>query len=81
MKVSKMYVDINFDKNTAKFKQNFWKTKKLTFLVFNWVLCVLFTLAENKIVYRSLTLGSSFSGWLDTYFRKSQDSRFSQIER
>ena len=31
MKFSKMYVFINFDKNTVKFKKKFWKSKKLTF--------------------------------------------------
>ena len=34
MKFSKMYFFMNFDKNTAKFKYNFWKTKKLTFFFF-----------------------------------------------
>ena len=38
MKFSKMYVFINFDNNTATFKQNFWKTKKLNFSTGSYVL-------------------------------------------
>ena len=33
IKLSKIYVFINFDKNTAQFKSSFWKKRKLFFFL------------------------------------------------